>query len=202
MTFFQAGFSKLKETQDMQHLSSIDSLRILTPQIMGINQPRRKLLPLLPSNNAFVKPVKQSFVTNPRMMPQTRCMLLMLLGWAGQEQAIETTIGIIAKKIGRSRRQVFRYLQDAIEEGYLFYSRTKNRMGYYTGIKIHLNFLAIKPRKPAIKSTKNRRNKDVTLESDTNNKHIYKRGNTPSEQRFLDKMDNVLRRNNLIPDKN
>lgn len=184
----------------MQQLSSLNSLRILAPQIMGINQPRRKFLPLAPNNNAFVKPVKQSFVTNPRMMPQTRCMVLMLLGWAGQEQAIETTIGIIAKKIGRSRRQVSRYLQDAIEEGYLFYSRTKNRMGYYTGIKVHLNFLAIKPRKPAANTTKNRRNQDVTLESDTNNKHIYKRKNTPSEQRFSDKMEDVLRRNNLIPD--
>ncbi len=167
---------------------------------MGINQPRRKFLPLTQSNNAFIKPVKQSFVTNPRMMPQTRCMVLMLVGWAGQEQAIETTIGIIAKKISRSRRQVSRYLQDAIEEGFLFYSRTKNRMGYYTGIKIHLNFLAIKPHKTMAKTIKNRRNKDVTLKSDTNNKHIYKRENTPSEQRFLDKMDNVLRRNNLIPD--
>ncbi len=185
----------------MRHINASPLLRILSaPQFSGAYAPKRKGLPI-PSlaNNAFVKPVRQSFVTNPRMMPQTRCMILMLMGWAGQEQSIETTIGIIAKKIGRSKRQVDRYLKDAIEEGYLFYSRTKDRIGYYTGIKIHLNFMALKPRETAKRKRVNQETRDMTLESDTNNKSLYKREKTDKEQQYLDKIDDILRRNNLNP---
>jgi hypothetical protein len=126
-------------------------------------------------NNTFVKPIRQCFVKNPRLMPMTRLMLTLLSGWAGQGDAIKTTIGIIAKHMGRCRRQVFRYLKDAVEEGYLFYNRTKDRIGRYTGIKIWLNFPAIrfttsrnqkKPRETA-------KNLDVTLKSETNSKSIY-----------------------------
>lgn len=183
----------------MKHVNALPLLRILSaPQFSGSYASKRKGLPI-PSlaQNAFVKPVRQSFVTNPRMMPQTRCMVLMLLGWAGQEQGIETTIGIIAKKIGRSPRQVHRYLQDAIEEGYLFYSRTKDRIGYYTGIKIHLNFVALKPRKTVKKKAETKEIRDMTLMADTNNKSIYKKKNTPKEQHYMDKIDVILRRNNL-----
>ena len=181
----------------MQQISDLEFLKILTPQILGKTSLPRKSLPLPVPNNAFIKPVRQSFVTNPRMMPNTKNMVLMLLGWAGQEQAIETTIGIIAKKIGRSTRQVHRYLIDAIEEGYLFYSRTKDRMGYYTGIKVYLNFGALKP---AQKRFKNRRRSDMTSMTETNSKSIYKRENTAPEQQFLDKIEEIKRRNNLPPD--
>lgn len=186
----------------MQHITANPLLRILSAQqFSGTYAPKRKGLPI-PSlaQNAFVRPVRQSFVTNPRMMPQTRCMILMLMGWSGREQPIETTIGIIAKKLGRSRRQVFRYLQDAIEEGYLFYSRTKDRIGYYTGIKIHLNFMALKPRETRKKQSVRQEIRDVSYESDTNNKYIYKRENTDKEQAYLDRIDKILRRNNLNPE--
>ncbi len=179
----------------MKQLSELPYMRTLAPYSADIAgyKPKRKSLKLEQGNNAFVKSVKQDFVRNPRMMPGTKMMILMLLGWAGQEQALETTIGIIAKKLGRSRRQVSRYLKDAIEEGYLFYSHTKDRIGYYTGIKIYLNFTAIKPSKRAVK----RRNKGVTQESDTNSKYIYKRKNNASEQAYMDKLEAILRRNNL-----
>ncbi|MEX2594079.1 MAG: hypothetical protein WD426_14995 [Anditalea sp.] len=180
----------------MQHIS-------LTPKLSPLiapysfdrkNCPRRKTLELAQSNNAFVRPVKQDFVRNPRTMPMTRCMILMLVGWAGNEQPIETTVGIIAKKLGRSVRQVHRYLQDAIEEGFLFYSRTKNRMGYYTGIKIHLNFFALKPALP-----KKRTNQGVTQVADTNDKYLYKRENTATEKKYLDQIEVILKRNGLSP---
>lgn len=78
-------------------------------------------------------------------MPMTRMMLSLLAGWNGKGQgAIRTTTGILAKQLGRSNRMVFNYLKDAMEEGYLTYTRLKDRMGYYIGIKITLNFGAIR----------------------------------------------------------
>lgn len=183
----------------MRQLSNIGSLAILTPSShgLGVKVPRRKSLEIEQGNNAFVKPVRQDFVKNARLMPMTRCMILLLMGWAGQEQSLETTVGIIAKHLKRSRRQVHRYLDDAIEEGYLYYSRTKDRMGYYTGIKLRLNFIALKPRLTKKVAPQSRRNKDMTQMSDTNGKYIYKREKTPKEQDYLNQLDNILRRNNI-----
>ena len=111
------------------------------------------------SNKAFIKPIKQDFIKDSRLLPMNRCMLALLVGWAGQEQAIETTRGIIAKHIGRSVRQISRYLAEAVEAGYLTYAYTKDRIGYITGIKIYLNFAALKPQKP-IKKAKKKPQKD------------------------------------------
>lgn len=141
------------------------------------SSPRRKSMETPPDNNTFVKPIKQCFVKNPRLIPMTRLMLTLLAGWAGQGGTIETTTGIIAKHIGRCRRQVFRYLKDAVEEGYLFYNRTKDRIGRYTGVRIFLNF-------PAIRFTTSRKPKThgkaaeklaMTLKSETNGKLLYNR---------------------------
>ncbi|MEM9469445.1 MAG: hypothetical protein AAF988_04720 [Pseudomonadota bacterium] len=183
----------------MTPLSHIGNVLALVPYSQPTDKTSvgRKSLPFTPTTNAFVKPVKQDFVRNPRLMPGTRCMVLMLLGWAGQEQAIETTVGIIAKKLGRSVRQIHRYLKDAIEEGYLFYSRTKDRMGYYTGIKVHLNFAALKPRKVMKKRPAPPENRAMTHQADTNSKYIYKRKNTQVEQAYMDKLEVIMRRNNL-----
>ena len=183
----------------MQHIALTPYLRTFTAPYsynQNKNEPRRKSLALQSPNFGFVKVVKQDFVRNPRMMSGTRCMVLMLLGWAGNEQPIETTIGIIAEKIGRSARQVHRYLQDAIQEGYLYYSRTKNRMGYYTGIKVHLNFSAIRSYK---KKAVSPRNQDMTYKADTNNNYLYKREHTEQEQQYLHKIDEILKRNGLPP---
>jgi len=110
-------------------------------------------------------------------MPMTRLMLTLLSGWAGNGGTIETTIGIVAKHLGRCRRQVFRYLKDAVEEGYLFYNRTKDRIGRYTGIRVWLNFPAIRfttSRKPKV-VRKSAEKLGVTLKSETNGKHLFNR---------------------------
>lgn len=134
------------------------------------DRPKRKSMIVPVDKNTFVRPIKQSFVKNPRLMPMTRVMLTLLAGWAGHGGALETTTGIIGKHLSRCRRQVFRYLQDAVEEGYLFYSKTKDRIGRYTGIKITLNFGAIchsrKHSKPRI-DPKPAENLDVTLKPET-----------------------------------
>lgn len=108
-------------------------------------------------------------------MPMTRIMLTLLAGWAGQGGSIETTTGIISKHLSRCRRKVFRYLKDAAEEGYLSYTRTKDRIGRYTGIKVWLNFSAIrfKTTKKPNKACNSAETLDVTQESETNSKYIY-----------------------------
>ena len=106
----------------------------------------------------------------------TRLMLALLSGWAGQGGPIETTIGIIAKHVGRSSRMVFNYLQDAAEEGYLYYSRTKDRIGRYTGIKIRLNFFAIRHQTKPQKQSKPAQTLDMKLSAETNSKSIYTKG--------------------------
>ncbi|MEM6360855.1 MAG: hypothetical protein AAF731_12245 [Bacteroidota bacterium] len=142
--------------------------QLLQPEIDG---PLRKQLEAPIDKNRFVKAIRQCFIKNPRLMPMTRIMLTLISGWAGDGRPIETTIGIIAKHLGKSRRQVCRYLKDAVEEGYLFYSRTKNRKGMYTGVKLRLNLNAIRffPKK---KPTGNPRIQDVTHRAKTNSKYI------------------------------
>jgi hypothetical protein len=138
------------------------------------NQPRRKSMIAPPDNNTFVKPIKQSFVKNPRMMPMTKMMLSLLAGWAGQGGCIDTTTGVIGKHLSRSRRMVFKYLKDAQEEGLLNYTRRKDRIGRYIGIKIWINFSAIlftKLKKP--KTTEKTTEKlEVNYSTDTNS-NIY-----------------------------
>jgi len=172
-------------------------MRALAPYSADIAgyKPKRKSLELEQGNNAFIKSVKQDFVRNPRMMSGTKMMILMLVGWSGQEQAIETTRGIIGKKIGKSASQVSRYLKDAIEEGYLVYAYTKDRIGYITGIKIYLNFSSIR----AIYKKKKKTASSRALPSmaNTNSKNIYKRKNSAPEQAYMDKLEAILRRNNL-----
>jgi len=153
----------------MLHISRTASVWAYQPfQLTGNEAPtlRRKSLACPQDNGTFVKPLRQAFVKNPRLMPMTRIALTLLAGWAGHGDPIKTTVGIIAKHLGRSRRQVFRYLQDAAEEGYLWYSKTKDRIGRYTGICVRLNFAAIryeKRKKPAETAEK----LEVTEESDT-----------------------------------
>lgn len=101
----------------------------------------------------FILPLKQSFMKDARLMPGTRCMLALLAGWAGQGGALLLTEGTIGKHIGRSVRQVYRYLQDAAREGYLRYSYTKNNLGMITGLRIWLTFNLIRSLAPPITNT-------------------------------------------------
>lgn len=139
---------------------------------------------------AFILPLKQSFIKDARLMPGTRCMLALLAGWAGQGRALELTEATIGAHIGRSIRQVYRYLQDASREGYLRYGYTKNRMGMITGLRVWLTFDLIRskpvPQCPPVFSGIPAR----TLAADTNKKHTY----TPRIDADLDEKLQRLRR--------
>ena len=92
----------------------------------------------------YVLPLKQSFIKDHRLMPGTRCMLALLTGWAGKGRALELTRATIGRHIGRSVRQVYRYVQDAARFGYLRYGYTKNRLGMVTGLRVWLRFDALR----------------------------------------------------------
>lgn len=134
----------------MQPLSAIASIRALQTYAnsFGFNeriegQPQRKSLNAPQDDGSFVRPFKQSVVKNPRLMPGTRIVLMLLAGWAGHGGPIETTLGIIGKHVSRSARQVQRYLKDAMEEGYLRTSYVKDRIGRIIGLRVHLARVAI-----------------------------------------------------------
>jgi hypothetical protein len=129
--------------------------------------PRRYFYQRAPDKGAYVLPLKQSFIKDGRLMPGTRIMLALLVGWAGTGRPLETTQPTLAKHLQRSVRQVFRYLKDAAREGYLSYAYTKNRLGMITGLKIYLSFPLMRPnlkRKPRPKPAKPAR----THTADTN----------------------------------
>lgn len=110
--------------------------------------PRRKGLIRPEASETFVLPIRQSFVKDARLMPGTTRMLCLLAGWAGTGRPVETTLGILAKHLGRSERQIQRYLKDAAEEGYLYWTKVANRLGYIIGLRIKLIPAAIfAPRK-------------------------------------------------------
>ena len=186
---------RLASTYGLNHLVRTQTLMQYAPYFqdeIDPDKPRRKSMVAPVDKNTFVRPIKQSFVKNPRTMAMTRIMLTLLAGWAGQGGALETTTGIIGKHISRSRRQVFRYLQDAMEEGYLYYSRTKDRIGRYTGIRIFLNFAAIRHSKTGKKPKKYPKaaeNLDVTLKSDTKQTYILNKDIEPNkDQELWDKL--------------
>ncbi len=127
-------------------------------------------------------------------MPGTRCMLAMLAGWAGQGAPLELTESTIAKHLGRSIRQVYRYLQDAVREGYLRYYYTKNRLGMITGIKVWLTFDLIRSVKPKDQRTqdKNRKTPARTLRAEINKTHIYKAKKDPELDEKLEKLRSFI----------
>jgi hypothetical protein len=150
---------------------------MIVPSAYLPHQPKRKSLARPLDNGTFVLPLKQSFIKDARIMPGTTRMLALLAGWVGKgdKPILETTKGIIGKHLGREVRQIYRYLKDAMEEGYLLYTCTKNRMGYITGIKIWLNTLAIRKSTNTTKS-KNGEKQARTQVSDTNEKLILNKG--------------------------
>lgn len=110
------------------------------PEAVTSGLPKRYFYSEPTDTGAYIKTLKQVVVKDARLSPGTRLMLILLSGWAGAGKAIPTTIGNIAKNMSRSRRTVATYLQDAIRLGYLSYSRSKSRIGYYTGITVYLKF--------------------------------------------------------------
>lgn len=133
--------------------------------------PARCFLQRPVDTGTFILPLKQSFIKDARLMPGTRIMLALLAGWAGQGGALELTKGTIAKHIGRSTRQIFRYVQDAAREGYLRYSYTKNRLGMITGMKVWLSFTFLQA--DTKKMPKKPENPAVTHPSSINKNHKY-----------------------------
>lgn len=139
----------------------------------GANMPRRYFLQKPFDTGSFVLPIKQSFVKNARLMPGTRCMLALLAGWAGKGRVLQTTQGSIAKHVGRSVRQVYRYLKDAAREGYLSYAYTKNRIGMITGIKIFLSAELIKADVRKYQKTAQKREKQARTHTSDTNENIF-----------------------------
>ena len=182
----------------MNHMSKILMTLpvVATPEFVP-GQPARKWKERPIDRGLFVLPLKQSFIKDARIMPGTTRLVALLAGWIGNSNkwVIQTTQGILGKHLGRSVRQIYRYLQDAQEEGYLFYSCRKNRLGYITGISIWLNFLAVR-RKTRTKTTANSTKQDRTLKADTKEKSDFKREVDPEFRAFIEK---VCQRNGIAP---
>ncbi len=176
---------------------ALRNLPLVAPPLYEEGQPYRKLRPKQIDNGTFVLPLKQSFIKDARIMPGTMRMLSLIAGWAGTRTpaVIETTQGILGKHLGRCTRQIYRYLQDAMEEGYLLYTRTADRLGYITGIKIWLNFSAIR-RHTQAKKAKYPVKQDRTLRSDTNGKDLLLKEIEPG---FRAKIVEICKRNAFDP---
>lgn len=148
-------------------------------------------------SNAFIKSPRQDLVKDCSLSTGARLLVLLLTGWSGTGQAIETTRGIVGRHLGRSARTISRYLQQAQEAGYLTIAYTKDLIGYITGLKIYLNFSRIKP--PQIKkiAPQSRTNGAWSGMANTNSKYIFKRDNTKQEQDYQTKLNEILARNGL-----
>ena len=178
----------------MQHISNIQLFKKLVP-IEAPAKPKRFYKQPPPINGAYTPTLKQDFLRNPRMSSGVKVMLSLLVGLDAQEKNDITTIGAISKYIGVSYSTAQRYLKEAVELGYLFYSRTKCRMGLYTGIKLYLSFSYIKHKY----DPKNGRNSARSDMNDTKVNSNIKRENTPQEQEFIDKIAAIAKRNRLEP---
>lgn len=187
----------------MKHISIVGIMpTLLKPrQFERADQPSRKSLPLPLPSYQFIKPVRQDFVTNARLMPMTRVMILKLFGLNGKGGGLNTTVKALATQLGRSTRQVHRYLKDAMEEGYLYYHMRKDIRGYINGIRIYLNMAAIRTDEGLRKQRKAkiRRNSDMTHESDINGKPDIKREKTPEEIEFIERSNQILINNGIEP---
>ena len=176
------------------------------PAVTGCDTPRRKALMRPEASATFVLPLKQSLFRDARVMPGTTRMLCLLAGWAGHGRPIETTLSVLGRHLGRSERQIQRYLKDAAEEGYLFVTKVANRLGYIVGLRIRLNPAAIyanrkteaergeKRGRGAQSRPQTRRNQATTQESDTNEKIII---SMDSDDAFDRKLRSICERNGI-----
>lgn len=128
-------------------------------------------------------------------MPGTARLILLLAGWSGRQEDIYTKLATIAKHLGRSVRQVQRYMKDAAEEGYLYFGYQKDRMGYITGLKIRLNPSAVfapkrtlRKARAAQKDREAQVNRDTTLPTDTNGNFLFFKGKMGPYERSMLKL--------------
>lgn len=180
-------------TNAFKRLMNTSTLMQYSPHFQAFinpDEPLRKSMVAPSDNGSFCKPIKQSFIRNPRLSPMTRILLTMLSGWAGSGEPITTTTGILGKHISRSRRTVYNLLQDAVEEGYLTYVRTKCRLGKYTGIKIYLNFAAIRFTQftKKKKTQENRHLSHGKFPAETNTKQLLSKNNTQHDTQLWDRL--------------
>ena len=162
---------------------------------LALAGPRRKRLRRPASTGKFILPLRQSLIMDARLMPGTLRMLALLAGWAGHGAPLDTNLCVIGKHLGRSARQVQRYLKDAAEEGYLYVRQRVNRLGYVIGLRIHLCRAAIYAPKMAkvsgeagrqgVERISGRRKPATTDRADTNeNISIYLKRSDPFEARL------------------
>lgn len=190
----------------MKHLSfAMASLPYYVPSNfddLARRGPRRKSLERPESGWKFVLPIKQSLVMDPRIAPGTLRMIALLAGWSGGGRPLDTTLGIIGKHLGRSSRQVQRYLRDAAEEGYLYFRKVSNRLGYVIGLRIVLCKAAIfssrkkRDLQPVYGDSglESRRIPATTQESDTNKNILI---NTLSPDPFERRLIEICERNGI-----
>ncbi len=131
----------------------------------GSELPKRYFVQAPQPSETFILPLKQCFMKDARLMPGTRCMLALLSGWTGTGNNLQLTQSTIARHLGRSVRQVYRYLKDAARLGYLSYNYRKHR-GMITGIRIFLSLELLRPKKQ--KQGKHRRTPVRTSKAENN----------------------------------
>lgn len=165
----------------------------LSPASVGL--PLRKGLARPQQTDLFVLPVRQSLIKDPRIMPGTARLILLLAGWSGKEREVFTKLATLAKHLGRSVRQVQRYIKDAAEEGYLYFGYQKGEGGYITGLKIRLNPSAVFAPKRALrkfraeqKMLEAQESQATTLPTDTNGNFLFYKGNLGAYQRSMMKL--------------
>ena len=182
-----------------QHAWLIPQMTASRDAMNGRRVPKRKLIEGNGWSSTYVLPVRQSLATDARLMPGTIRLLMLLAGWYGAGETIQTTLGTLGRHLGRSARQVQRYIKDAEEEGYLLYSKRKDRMGYITGLRILPNAAAIfapKGKRPAPKPQKMPGLEATTYESDNNENIFFNRTNT---EEWNSKLRRIMKRNGIDP---
>lgn len=138
----------------LSSIPSIQQFKPFTDKPSISFQPKRKQLEAPQDDGTFILPMKQSFMKNPRLGHGVKIMLSILLGLGGNECVIKITTGTLGSMMNRSRRTIYSYIQEGVSEGYLTYSKLKSKIGYYIGLKIYLNYKAIRKSKPIKKEVK------------------------------------------------
>ena len=166
------------QTPLLKHLNTTSLIAFIGGGGIENNLSAPQRLQLLPPTDKglFIKPLKRSFMQDNRLMPNTKIMIALLSGLCGQGLSITTTMNTLGAQMNRTRRMIWNYVQEAVRFGYISYSRTKNRMGYYTGIKIFMNHHLSRHEYSTWKhknQAEKRRNHDVKYNAQINPKYIY-----------------------------
>ena len=110
-------------------------------------KPHRLSLRAPAATQTYLLPVKESVIDDPRLSRGTLRFLLKLWRWSqGKSSTVRTTLGIVARQLGVSTRQVRRYHHDAAELGYILQIGHRfGRDGMIVGMFYSLNLALFKP---------------------------------------------------------